>query len=305
MIKTTIPTIRLYLLSLALILFNLQRSTAQTPISLVPLSSATHTAVASGNWSSTSTWGGSVPNNGAKVVIPTGITVTIDGIIAERIKTIRIDGELDFNTSVNTELMVETMISTSTGKLEIGNQTNPIASNVSAKLLFIDDGPIDMTWDPKRYSRGAVLMGPVEMYGEQKTSWRALSNQPGAGVSGLILAKTPLNWKAGDKLIVAGTNPNSHTSDEVATIQSVNGSSVTLASALTKNHLGPVSDVVVHVANPSRNIFISSENKSQIKQRGHIMFMHNLNVNINYVEFNGLGRTNKRISLDDTEFPDL
>jgi hypothetical protein len=81
-----------------------------------------------------------------------------------------------------------------------------------------------------------------------------------------------------------------------------------------RDHKAPVqaSDLDVHVANLSRNIVISSENTSVTsisgdyrKPRGHLMFMHNLNVDLKYVEANNLGRTDKSIILDDWDFSDL
>ena len=39
-----------------------------------------------------------------------------------------------------------------------------------------------------------------------------------------------------------------------------------------------------------------------IEHRGHVLFMHNNNVNLNYVEFKDLGRTFKQYPLDETKF---
>ena len=39
-----------------------------------------------------------------------------------------------------------------------------------------------------------------------------------------------------------------------------------------------------------------------VEHRGHVLFMHNNNVNLNYVEFKDLGRTFKRYPLDETKF---
>ncbi|MEO1516826.1 MAG: G8 domain-containing protein [Bacteroidota bacterium] len=297
-------------LSLALVvilsIFLLAHSHAQNPaLRLVPTSEATHTAVTSGDWTDAATWGGSLPTDEARVVIPEGINVRINSLLNTRIKTIRIDGTLHFARDVTTVLKVETMVSSSQGRLEIGSPDKPIAANVSANILILDDGPIDTNWDPAKISRGMILMGPVTMHGQAKSSWHVLATQAAAGTTTLSLQEVPNNWRAGDRIIVAGTDPNDHKSDESTTIESISGNNITLPNALLKDHLTPADDLDVHIANASRNINIKSENTNDIKQRGHIMFMHHNAVDIRYVEFSGLGRTNKRISLDDTEFPDL
>ena len=72
------------LLPLLSILFYAVFGFAQTPIQVA--GTATITATTSGNWSSTNTWGGTVPTNDARVLIPDGVTVTVDGMIAAAFK---------------------------------------------------------------------------------------------------------------------------------------------------------------------------------------------------------------------------
>ena len=82
----------------------------QGALNLVPLSAVTHTAEQDGLWSVASTWGGNLPDDGARVYIPSGVTVTVDGIFNTEIKTVRLDGTLMFRSDVDTELRVETLI---------------------------------------------------------------------------------------------------------------------------------------------------------------------------------------------------
>ena len=51
---------------------------------------ATKTATTSGNWSSASTWGGTPPVDDDRVLIPSGIIVTVDGMIAQEFKSVNI-----------------------------------------------------------------------------------------------------------------------------------------------------------------------------------------------------------------------
>lgn len=288
---------------------------AQTPVEVA--GNATITAVNSGNWSSSSTWGGIFPIDDDRILIPDGIVVTVDEIISDEFKSIRIanGGRLVFATNVNTELRTEFLVSEPGGMLEIGNSDNRVKLGVTAKLVFAERGGTTVDFDPERYVPGAVLMGPTTMHGQDKTSWLALATHLTAGATQLALKQAPQGWQIGDQLAIAGTDINDFTSDEVVTITGISGSTVSFTPSLSRDHKAPVlaPDLDVHVANLSRNIIITSENQSVTaisgdpyhKPRGHIMFMHNLNVDIRYVEANGIGRTDKSIILDDYEFPKL
>ena len=53
----------------------------------------TNTVIASGNWSDPSVWqDGALPAAGARIVVPQGLTLTVDSVLAESFKTLRIDG---------------------------------------------------------------------------------------------------------------------------------------------------------------------------------------------------------------------
>ena len=285
-------------------LVNFKNSYSQSIMDLVPLSQVTHTAQISGDWDDPTTWGGSVPNNGAKVHIPGSIIVTLNDIISQRIKTLRIDGKLIFKTNVNTELKVETIVGGINGELKIGDLTNPIDQTVKAKITIIDEGAIDLYTDYEQYSKGIIMMGKTTAYGVEKTSWCSLQNAPLAGDNTIILSQSVNNWEIGDEIVITGTKYDDPESDEKRTIDAINGLVITLNQPLLMDHNTPSSQLKVHVANLSRNIIFSSEN-NVISRRGHVMFMHNLDVDLNYVRFYQLGRTNKRIQLDDWYFPTL
>lgn len=277
---------------------------SQTPIKLVPLTDATHTAQISGNWSNINTWGGEVPTDGAKVVIPNGLTVTVDLILTNRIKTLRLDGKLNFKTSVDTSLKVETIIGLPSSELEIGTSQNPIQNGVTATIIFIDEGSIDLSWDYNQFSKGMVMMGATTIYGVQKTSWSALNGFPISGSNSILTDEVPINWEVGDEVVITGTDPFNPSSDEKRTISAINGNTISLNSPLSLNHVSIANDLKVHVANLSRNVIFKSENSS-ITRRGHVMFMHNNQVSVNYARFFQLGRTNKRVEIDDWYFPEL
>ncbi len=282
-------------------------ATAQTPITVV--GTTTHTATQTGNWSDASTWGGNAPTANANIVIPSGIIVTLNAQISTKFKSLFLQGgTLRFANNVNTELRVEYMVSNTTGTLEIGTAANPIQEGVVARLVIVDLGGVSTAKDPEHYAPGAVLMGPVKMRGQMKTSWKTLQVNPSAGSTSLVLDTAPTTWKVGDQLVVAPTLTDNPTSDDVVTITSISGNTVNFTTPLVYDHKPPAqaSDLKVHVANLTRNIKISSENASvSAKRRGHLMFMHHLNVDMRYVELTNMGRTDKRIPLDDYYWSDL
>lgn len=88
----------------------------QALTSLVPTTTATHTAVQSGNWFSGTTWNtGTVPGDAAIVVIPAGITVDYEGQSSAHIFAVRVDGAFhctQSNASQTTTLTFDTFVAT-------------------------------------------------------------------------------------------------------------------------------------------------------------------------------------------------
>ncbi|MEM1011168.1 MAG: G8 domain-containing protein [Planctomycetota bacterium] len=266
---------------------------------LVPIESATHVAIADGAWSNPATWrDNTVPTDNADVHVPEGVTVTIDGVITEAILTVRLDGTLRFATDVDTELRVDTLVSAMTGVLEIGTAANPVAEDVTARVVVADTGAIDRTWDPRLLSRGALLHGRTFIHGEERTAFLALDGGASAGSTELTLTAEPTGWRVGDVITVAGTDPADPAGDELVTITALDGNVVTIDRPLATDHVAPRPDLDVHVANLTRNVVFTSENTA-IDRRGHVMFMHTNDVDARYVAFEGLGRTDKSIDLQD------
>ena len=257
----------------------------------------THRAAQSGPWLDPATWGGTLPGNGAVAQIPEELTVTVDGMVADRLETIRIDGTLIFAHDRDTEIQVDTLVSTCSGRLQIGTESQPIDVNATARVMFIDDGPV---LDTQRVGRGAVLLGTTTIFGAAKTHKAVITPQARQGDTVINLMSAPSGWQVNDQLIITGTEINNPRSDEVRLITSINGMIVTLNQALNLDHTAPSQDLNVYVANATRNVEFVSENTA-IQRRGHIMFM-SANVNIRNARFTELGRTDKSEPLDDFEF---
>ncbi|MEO0405779.1 MAG: G8 domain-containing protein [Cyanobacteria bacterium P01_A01_bin.135] len=282
---------------------------------LVKHGDATHVAVKSGNWSDASTWSnGRVPGDGAKVLIGDGFKVAYNVESEARLKTIRVDGQLDFATQQNTKMVIDTFVVAPEGKLTIGTKNNPVAGNVNTEIWIADNGKIDRGWDPTQVSRGIISHGEVEIYGQNKTTYAKLSQDAMAGDQELVLAEAPKNWKVGDSLVLTGTERvpdkwNSQkkemewqgTQDEEVTIKAINGNRVTLDRPLTYDHDTPRGDLKAYLTNFSRNVTVASENADSLpaNQRGHVMFMHSDDVDVRYAEFRELGRSDKSELFDD------
>jgi len=95
---------------------------------------------------------------------------------------------------------------------------------------------------------------------------------------------------------------------EVLTITAISpdGRTISFAETLAFDHIGHGTDILgrpmmPYVANYSRNVLVETENHENLaaNQRGHVMFMHNPEVDIRYAEFFELGRTDKKTPLDD------
>ena len=258
---------------------------------------ATHTAVASGRWSESSTWGGDTPGFNAVVLIPEGITVTLESELDTDLDRVRIDGTLAFSQQHNTRLQVGTIYSSCPGTLQIGSESSPIASDVKAEVVFMDVGPAS---DAKQLSGGAILAGNTLIYGTPKTHRAIITPQARQGDVILNLEQSPSGWQIGDQLVITGTLANDPESDEIRTIVAVNQNQITLNQALNLDHTAPTADLNVYVANVSRNVEFRSEN-TEIEHRGHIMLM-GANVSIHNARFTELGRTDKTRPLNDVEF---
>lgn len=287
---------------------------------LVSDDQATHIAISNGSWNQPSTWSGNnIPNEGSRVVIPHGFNVLIDQVNTTVHKTIRIDGSLIFSTSVNTALLVDTLVVSPMGYLEIGSVANPVANGVQAKIIIADTGDIDTHWDPTELSRGLISHGEVVIHGEVKTTHADLAQPAKKREKQLVLSETPVNWSLGDILILPGTHVN-RDFDETLIITELNGNVVSVVGMGDdgnpdpkwrgfNNRHGLSGGLNPFVINLSRNVAIESQNVSHAdewdinRRRGHVMFMHSGagKTDTRFVGAYGLGRTDKRTPLESPE----
>jgi hypothetical protein len=285
---------------------------------LVPKAAATAVAAKSGNWSDPSTWrSGRIPRAGDKVDIPVGDRVTLD-TRTPRLVWVRDEGELDVAPALTTALNAETVVVDMMGRLVAGTEAAPVTGSFT--MTFLDSGPIDTTgYDPQMLSRGLLSMGMVMMNGAPVQPW-ALQAGSHAGATSITLTAypritsglgtvneqfalapavgAPTGWKAGDTVVLAGTNEQAN-EDDVMTIASVKGNVVTFTAPLQFDHLPNALGRPAIVTDMSRRITLTSENVTTTLRRGHVMEAMTNDFDYNYVAFDHLGRTDKSIPITD------
>ena len=277
-------------------------------LELVSDAKATHVAVNSGDWFDPATWAdGVVPGEGAAVVISEGVSVTYGGVSNAALATLRVDGTLSFATNTNSRIEVETFVVNAMGRLEAGTLESPLSPAFNIDIVIdTSTGPIDRTEDPTQIGRGLVALGEVEMHGAEKTVYTTVEIDAMQGDTSLTLSEAPGGWQVGDTIVLTGTHyiEVNHgyqgSQDEEFTIVAIDGNVITLDHEIQFDHDTPRDDLKAYVANYTRNISIETENPDGLpaNERGHVMFMHSDAVDVRFVEFHELGRTDKSIPID-------
>jgi Bacterial Ig domain/G8 domain len=291
-------------------------------LALVPLADVTHTAIADGGWFEVSTWqAGAIPTAGARILIPSGVAVTYDGQSDVPLKTLRVDGTLRFDPHQNSRIVIDTLVVSPVGRLEIGTAAVPVDPDLLVEVLIAGEGDIDVALDPMLLSRGVVSHGAVEIHGARKTAFLKVGDVPVRGDRDMVLETAPEGWRVGDRLVLTGTVKQGWawdnvakivrhypSQDEVVTITAIDGAKISFDPPLRFTHAVPRADLAAYVANTTRNIlFASLEGEATpIARRGHVMFMHNDAVDVRYAAFDHLGRTDKsREAFDVTALPEV
>ena len=278
-----------------------------------------------------------IPDSDANVIISLGSTVIVDQQFSVPLHTIRDDGILRFDPHANTSLFVDTLLVEPEGTFQMGtdpSQADPLSptgmgqridADKSAKITFTDTGPIDLNWDPLQYSRGLVSHGDVSIFGSTVTSYEQLAVPAYATDKTLVLDAVPTGWRPGDRLVISGdTAPDETGADHDEEVQivsitptadghaivSINDPDSPAATAAMINSGTAPPDwaglkfdhpvISGYVADVTRNAVFQSQSLTTISERGHVMFMHNDDVHVDGAGFYGLGRTDKRIPIDDS-----
>lgn len=273
-------------------------------------------AAQSGLWSDPTTWGGRLPGTSEIVSIPSGLTVTYDVVSDVKLDTVAVQAgaTLQFRTDVSTRLRVTNFLVMPAGTLTIGTTATPVLSTAKAEVI-INDLPIDTTKDPEQYGHGLIGLGTVSMHGAiMSHTFVRLALEPRAGDTTLTLSTSVSGWLVGQKLVLPDTRHllsserwgNYVPQWELPVIASISadGRVVTLTTPLQYDHLGArnpdgVLEFLPHVGVINRNVVVRSENARGT--RGYTFFTSRANVDLQYTQFAGLGRTSNA-AFDNTTF---
>lgn len=272
------------------------------------------TSAQNGPWHDPQTWGSKsvFPSDGDDVRIRDGHLITVQRQETAKHRFIRVEGELRLWIHGDTELLVETLYifgdgpgGANEGTFRIGAVGNPVLPGRTAKVVFKSSGAFDLAWDSKQASRGLISDGIIRLFGQPKTHViPAPSSSFLAGATAFFLEPPWGGWEENDELVIAGTyfqrlaNPALTSSqDERITITYHAGDQFQFTPALAFDHL-PVGNRPFHIVNLTRNVVLQSDDTTQTRDRGHVMFRSS-DVHIENVAFVDLGRTDKRIPLDD------
>lgn len=267
------------------------------------------TALRSGAWSDSATWGGRTPVG--RVFIPAGVGVVFDMPASRLIRSVRIEGCLELSDKVSSRLNAELVYVAPGGELLAGTPTSPVPPSVTAQIVFPDFGPLDPAVDPTLTGKGVVAASRVRLYGSMKASRIKIATPPVAGDTALQLSASPAGWSLGDRVVLTGvrflrqktsgeTVLSSPTQDEIRYIAAISGNTVTLNAPLKYSHLPPDPSLGAYLVNYSRNIRMATQNaaKLPVSQRAHSMYM-STETTIQGVEFFEMGRTNKSVRAID------
>jgi len=247
-------------------------------LKLLPRTDATDIAIHDGDWNDPAVWyDGTVPTDGEKVLIVSHVEISGN---AGKMAWLRVEGDLSL---VGGTLQVGTLVGTSTAHLEATEGT----------IEFY--GQVDTVADPFAFGVGMIWHGSAAIHGAEKSPYSFATGALAAGQQSIQVADTT-GWQVGDKLVIAGTGLDADVEDDdvryVTAIDgdSVSGRTVTLDSPLTFDHVLVDGHLPV-IENLTRGVTFKTAAGSP--DRGHVMFMHNPDVEVAYAAFSGLGRTDK------------
>ena len=208
------------------------------------------TSAGSGAWNSTTPnapWpSGTVPGSADNVTIASGHTVTTTATMAALDLTI--NGIFQWSRSVSATLTLQRNFTVNnSGTWDMGADASPIPSGVNHTVILNDQ---NSAVDAQRLSAflnacGATFVGVPRTRNARLTA-EAASGQP------VIVVNDATGWASGDQLVIIG-NTTASSTNQVTTISSISGTTITLAA-----NLAEIKRVDTAVGNFSSNLVFRS-----------------------------------------------
>jgi hypothetical protein len=306
--------------------FDAMATEASDPNMHPSLGPYTATAVKSGNWSDPTLWStGSVPGESASVNLGAHF-VTYDVASTVKIKHIHNSHGGIFERAPGSVLWVSTQMfhgiyieGEADAPIPSSNPTQTVywysdAPGQTVKFGLVCMGPARMRGETKKhYLQGATNLvagaTTVQLIGVSTANWK-VGDEICIGATESSAPATSDPTYTGPTSFTGSWNGSTSTQtqlqgfktsqDEPRTITAINGDVITLNAPLTYNHMvysttlprGQSVTVRPVVANFTRSIQHRAEVASNVlQQRPHMMFMHDDDVDVRYVDVLNFGRT--------------
>lgn len=287
-------------------------------------------SVQSGKWSDPATWEQQkLPDSGQSVQVRPDHTVIYDLESPKVLRAIHIGGRLEFSRDVSTRLecglikiqpgddvseigfdceahLTAPSAGTSRPGLIVGTSQAPIPAGKIAliRLHFIEG--MDANSCPAIVS----CAGQMEFHGTPlDRTWVKLDHTADPDTNRVVLENAVATWKAGDRVVITGTNPdnagNNRVTGSVIENPATEERVITSIAQLPAAEAAPVKTALLldqpllkehfaegrfkaEVANLSRNVVVESAAPDGV--RGHTMYHAHSQGSISYAEFRHLGK---------------
>ena len=240
-------------------------------------------AAATGNWSSPATWvGGVLPGVEDDVMIPTGITVTLNANV--ECGGILVEGKLAVERANRTLLCDYVLVQTAGAVFEVGTPASRFLQNFTLTLKGLSTEPAPMMGAKVL---GAHNGGTLEIHGRDRIEWTHLGVNAAAGATSLTLIE-PVDWVVGDSILVTSSRANWNEAETLTiTAVSTDQRTVSFSTPLAYMHSGSTltrtrstdgktwtANLRAEVGLLSRNVKIEGDAASETAGfGGHIMVM--------------------------------
>ena len=241
------------------------------------------------NWSDPSAWpGGTVPGAGTAVVIAAGQTIHLD-VSPPALNGLTIEGTLEFD---DRDVALTSRWIVVKGALKIGSEAKAFTKRVVITLT----GPSTDNVEGAGAKVLAVTSGSLDLHGETRVPWTRLAANAAAGATQIQL-NGPIDWRAGDRIVLASTDFDPLQAEEMV-ISQIQGNQVTLQNPLRYAHWGQLQtlggrqlDERAEVGLLSRNIVIQGDSASLTGGfGGHLMVMQGAVARVEGVELTRMGQ---------------
>jgi hypothetical protein len=144
-------------------------------------------------WNSSATWGQAVPEPGADVVLPVGVSVLLSGVLETGFITVPATSALIID-DMSTSLSTRGIYVQSGGSLLAGSPTCRLEANVQITL----EGSANDQFRPP-WHKGIFVTGTLDLHGHlHRVTWSRLAATAEAG-DNRILLQDDVDWEVGQK----------------------------------------------------------------------------------------------------------